>query len=466
MVEEIYITPNIKAEQGVLGCILLRPDSIALVAERLKPEHFYRDAHRTIYQAMLHLYELRKDCDQERVCDLLRRWDRLKDIEGQSEADGEFYIGMLIAVPESSYKLETYAELVTSIAIRRELRDAGGNIAAYALHEESVEQALFKAEEAIHAIVRREAPADVVPISQVETDFYKWFDSIPGGGAIVGTPTGFVDLDQLTGGLQKSDLIVLAARPGLGKTSLSLGIAGNAALEYGRGVLIFSLEMSRDQLFQRLVADRARINLKRLRTKQLTEDEENRAIGQAALIGQAPIYIDHTPALSLAAMRSRILRALARYDIDLIIVDYLQKMTATIDGKRITNGYQEVSEIAKGLKDTAREFNLPVLACAQLSRAVESRQNHIPQLSDLRESGLIEQESDIVAFIYRDEVYQGKESDRPKTADIIVAKHRNGPTSEVGDIRLGFEQTETRFYNLGQLDQALVPVVEGEIIYE
>ena len=450
MTREVLIDPDIEAEYGVLGSILFDPDAIALIADRLKPLHFYRDAHRTIYEAMLHLYEQRKDCDQFSVSDLLRRWDRLKDIDGQHEADGIFYIGMLYNRVEPGRTIEDYAGRVISVHTRTQLLYAGSTIANLAYSEEDVEQAITKSEELIYAIGRDEAPSDVVHVSQVATDFYEWLDRIPQGGAIVGVPTNLPVIDRQTGGLQKSDLVVIAARPGMGKSSLALTMARNAALDHRLGVLIFSLEMSRDQLFQRLTSMDARVNLKRLRTGQLTQAELDRVVGVAGTISEAPLYIDHTPALSVSAMRSRIRRTMARHDIDLIVVDYLQKMTATSgDGRRYQTEYQEVSEIVKELKNMAREFNLPVLALSQLSRESEHTADKIPQLSHLRATGAIEQEADIVMFIYREDYYKGKESTKPGIADIIFAKHRNGEMSELGEIQLGFEASQTRFYHLG-----------------
>lgn len=448
--KETYIDPDINAERALLGSILLAPEDIALIADWLKPEHFYRESHRLIYQTMLHLYDEHQLADQWNVCNLLTRRGQLCQIDGKDDEDGELYIGLLISATITSANIERDAKRIKEIYTRKCLMFGGGKISNLAVEEENIEQAVIKAEEVLYKIARDEVPDDVIPMSQVETDFYSWLDRIPAGGAIVGTPTGLTVIDTQTGGLQKSDLIVLAARPGMGKTSAAMTIARNTALDYHRGVLVFSCEMSRDQLFQRLVAHDAHINLKRLRTGQISQDEREKAVEIAATLGAAPIYIDHTPAISVSAMRSRIRRTLARHDIDLIIVDYLQKMTATDDdGKRYRTEYQEVSEIAKGLKDTAREFNIPVLALSQLSRESEHRADRIPQLSDLRATGAIEQEADIVVFIYRDDYYNKGNSTKPGIADFIFAKHRNGETSEVGEIQLGFDASQTRFYNLG-----------------
>jgi replicative DNA helicase len=448
---EITAEPSIESERHVLGSILIDHESIAQIADWLKPEHFYRESHQLIYQAMLHLYNEHELPDQWAVCDLLRRRHQLDQIDAHTDADGQFYIGMLMSDLFTSSQIERHARRVKNAYIRTRLKFTGAEITSIAAEEEDIEQAVLKAEQKVYALAQDEIPDDVVHISTIETDFYAWLDRIPSGGAIVGVPTGFTAIDQLTGGLCKSDLIVLAGRPGSGKTSAAMGIVRNGALDYQRGMLVFSCEMSRDQLFQRLIAHDSRLNLHHLSTGQLTHEEKDRAVEKASILGAAPIYIDHTPAISVAAMRSRIRRTLARHTIDLIVVDHIQKMTATDDdGKRYRTEYQEVSEIARGLKDIARLFNLPVLALSQLSRESEHRADHIPQLSDLRASGAIEQEADIVGFIYRDEYYTGTASEKPGIADFIFAKHRNGKTTELGEIQLGFEASQTRFFNLEQ----------------
>jgi replicative DNA helicase len=263
-------------------------------------------------------------------------------------------------------------------------------------------------------------------------------------GTIVGVPTGFTDLDRITGGLQKSDLIILAARPAIGKTSLALSLAHNAAMKYQQSIAVFSLEMSKEQLVQRFLSMDAGIDQQRLRTGWIEDDEWDRIIYSMGPLSEANIWIDDTAGISTVEMRSKARRLQARHGIDMIIVDYLQLMQSSVGGKRNENRVQEISEISRNLKGLARELNVPVLALAQLSRAVESRQSKVPQLSDLRESGSIEQDSDIVMFIYRDDVYN-PDSERKNIADIIIAKHRNGP---VGEVSLYFQASQTRFRDL------------------
>jgi replicative DNA helicase len=438
---------NLEAERATIGSLVLYPEQISLVADILRPEHFYRDAHQTIYGAMLHLYERREPCDQFSVCEYLERIGKLEQVGGIN------YIGLSLTERVFGNSLEFLASKVIDAWSRRKLIEAGSVIVSEAYSAENAQEAIEKAEELVYGLGKVQSSREAVAVGDVLSSmFAEMTDERSPDGTIVGVPTGFYTLDQMTGGLQKSDLIILAGRPSMGKSSLMMNIARHAAMKYGRGVLAFSLEMSKEQLTQRLVAHEARLNLKRLRMKQLSSEEQTRCIDVSGAIVDAPIWVDDTPALSLSAMRSKIRRTLGQRDIDLIVVDYLGKMTATMDGKRIGNRLEEVSEIARGLKDLAREFQVPVLALAQLNRGVESRQDKVPQLSDLRDSGEIEQEADIVMFIHRDDYYAGfnpdgtSKSNRPGTADIIFSKHRNG---DVGEVLLGFDGSQTRFYNLG-----------------
>jgi replicative DNA helicase len=443
---EKLLPQNLQAERGVLGSIIIDPDAVALVADFLQADDFYRDAHRSIYEAIHELYNHREPADFLTLCDELERRNKLDDIGGAS------YITSLINQVPTSANAEYYGRIVERTAVLRRLIHGAGEIAAMAYDE--VDNAVERAEEIVYHISHdKRSTNPVVSAGTILTEYAEELlgdQSQQGPGSIVGVPSGF-ELDMLTGGFQKSDLIVLAARPAMGKTSLCLNMARNAAMDHGRGVLLFSLEMSKKQLIQRLVAQEARVDLKRLRMKQLYPDEVERAINAFGPIAEASLYIDDTAALSPVAMRSKIRRTMTEHDVDIIIVDYLQKMQGMQDGKRIRDRYQEVSEIARSLKDIAKEFDVPVLALAQLSRAVESRADKIPQMSDLRDSGEIEQEADIILFIHRDDYYAGfnpdgtSRSTRPKTADLIISKHRNGPE---GDVVLGFEAPQTRFYNL------------------
>lgn len=436
---EKLLPQNIEAESGVLGSIIIDPEAIVQVSDFLHADDFYRDAHHTIYEVILQLYEEHAPADFITICDELERRNRLEEVGGAS------YITSLINQVPTSGNVEFYGRIVERTAILRRLIHAAGQIAAIAYEEGDADIALDKAEQLIFNIGQRHAHSDFSHMREVLAEYMDKLDKLhERRGTIVGVPTGFTDLDRITGGLQKSDLIVLAARPGIGKTSMALSLAHNAALKYHNSIAIFSLEMSKDQLAQRLLSMDAGIDQQRLRTGTIEEDEWDRIVYAMDTLSESNIWIDDTAGISTMEMRSKARRLQAEQGIDLIIVDYLQLMQATIGGKRNENRVQEISEISRSLKGLARELNVPVLALAQLSRAVESRQSKVPQLSDLRESGSIEQDSDIVMFIYRDDQYN-QESERKNIADVIIAKHRNGP---VGEISLYFQAAQTRFRDL------------------
>lgn len=436
---EKLLPQNIEAECGVLGSIIIDPEAIVQVADFLAPDDFYRDAHRTIYEVVLQLYEQHEPADFITICDELERRNKLEDIGGAS------YITSLVNQVPTSGNVEYYGRIVERSAILRRLIHAAGQIAAIAYEEGDADVALEKAEQLIFNISQRYSRVDFSLLRDILSEYMQKLDQLhEHRGSIVGVPTGFTDLDRLTGGLQRSDLIILAARPAIGKTSLALSLAHNTAVKYQHSVAIFSLEMSKEQLVQRLLSMDAGIDQQRLRTGWIEDEEWERIIYAMGTLSEANIWIDDTAGISTVEMRSKARRLHAEHRIDLIVVDYLQLMQATVGGKRNENRVQEISEISRNLKGLARELNIPVLALAQLSRAVESRQSKVPQLSDLRESGSIEQDSDIVMFIYRDDVYN-PESERKNIADIIVAKHRNGP---VGEVSLYFQASQTRFRDL------------------
>jgi replicative DNA helicase len=436
---EKLLPQNIEAECGVLGSIIIDPEAIVQVADFLHAEDFYRDAHRTIYEVILQLYEQRIPADFITICDELERRNKLEEVGGAS------YITSLVNQVPTSGNVEHYGRIVERTAILRRLIHAAGQIAAIAYEEEDADAALDKSEQLIFSIGQRYAHTDFTVLSELLSEYMEKLDQLhERRGTIVGVPTGFTDLDRLTGGLQRSDLIILAARPAVGKSSFALSLAHNVASKYQHSVAIFTLEMSKEQLVQRFLSMEAGIDQHRLRTGWIEDDEWERIMYAMNQLSQANIWIDDTPGISTVEMRSKARRLLAEHGIDLIIVDYLQLMQSEIGGRRNENRVQEVSEISRNLKGLARELNLPVLALAQLSRTVESRQSKVPQLSDLRESGSIEQDADIVMFIYRDDVYN-PDSERKNIADIIVAKHRNGP---VGEVSLYFQASQTRFRDL------------------
>ncbi len=436
---EKLLPQNIEAESGVLGSIIIDPEAIVQIADFLMAEDFYRDAHRTIYEVIIQLYEQQQPADFITICDELESRGKLESVGGPS------YVTSLINQVPTSGNVEYYGRIVERTAILRRLIHAAGEIAATAYQESDADVALEKAEQLIFNISQRHAHADFSPLRDILSDYMSKLDQLhERRGSIVGVPTGFADLDRLTGGLQRSDLIILAARPAMGKTSFALSLAHNSAIKHKQSVAVFSLEMSKEQLVQRFLSMDAGIDQQRLRTGWIEDDEWERIIFAMGTLSETSIWIDDTAGISTMEMRSKARRLQAEHGVDLIIVDYLQLMQSTSGGSRNKNREQEISEISRNLKGLAREINVPVMALAQLSRAVESRSSKIPQLSDLRESGSIEQDSDIVMFIYRDDVYN-PESERKNIADIIIAKHRNGP---VGEVSLFFQASQTRFRDL------------------
>ena len=437
---EKLLPQNIEAECGVLGSIIIDPEAIVQVADFLHSDDFYRDAHRTIYEVILQLYEQREPADFITISDELERRNKLEEVGGAS------YITSLINQVPTSGNVEYYGRIVERTSILRRLIHAAGQIAAIAYEEGDADIALDRAEQLIFNISQRHARTDFSLLRDILSEYMNKLDQLhERRGTIVGVPTGFTDLDRLTGGLQRSDLIILAARPAIGKTSLALSLAHNSTVKYQHSVAIFSLEMSKEQLVQRLLSMDAGVDQQRLRTGWIEDDEWDRIIYAMGTLSEANIWIDDTAGITTVEMRSKARRLQAEHGIDLIIVDYLQLMQSVLgSGKRNENRVQEISEVSRNLKALARELNLPVLALAQLSRAVETRQSKVPQLSDLRESGSLEQDADIVMFIYRDDIYN-PESERKNIADIIVAKHRNGP---IGEVSLYFQASQTRFRDL------------------
>jgi replicative DNA helicase len=382
---EKLLPQNIEAECGVLGSIIIDPEAIVQVADFLHADDFYRDAHRTIYDIIIFLYEQREPADFITICDELERRNKLEEVGGAS------YITSLVNQVPTSGNVEYYGRIVERNSILRRLIHAAGQIAAVAYEENDADVALDKAEQLIFNISQRHAHSDFSLLRDILSDYMDKLDQLhERRGTIVGVPTGFTDLDRLTGGLQKSDLIILAARPAVGKTSLALSLAHNSAVKHQHSVAIFSLEMSKEQLVQRLLSMDAGVDQQRLRTGWIEDDEWDRIVYSMGTLSEANIWIDDTASISSVEMRSKARRLQAERGIDLIIVDYLQLMQSVSgSGKRNENRVQEISEISRNLKGLARELNIPVLALAQLSRAVESRQSKVPQLSDLRESGCL-----------------------------------------------------------------------------
>ena len=424
---------NTEAEEAVLGSLLIDPEALFRVAPFLRADDFYLQKHGWIYQAILNLHERREPIDFVTLCTELESQGLLEEVGGAT-----FITHLINAVP-SAVNVEAYGHLTEQASIRRRLIGAAGDIAQLAYTEEQdITQVVDRAEQALFSISQRRLSRDMNPIQDVIRSYYDRIQYLfEHRGEPLGVPTGFIDLDRLLGGLQKSDLIIIAARPGMGKTSLCLSIARNAA-RMGKHVVIFSLEMSAEQNVQRMVAAETGIDAQRLRLGHLRDEEWPLFVQSTGVLSELPIFLDDTPSVSALQLRTKARRLHAEHGLDLIMVDYLQLMTGDT---RTENRVQEVSYISRMLKGLARELDVPLIAASQLSRAVEQRTDKKPVLSDLRESGSLEQDADVVAFIYREEVYK-PETERQHIADIIISKHRNGPT---GVVQLFFKQQLAQF---------------------
>jgi len=435
---------NIEAEEAVLGSLLIDPDAIIQVSTFLKPNDFYVQRHGWVFEAVLNLHERRQPADLITLSDELARREQLNDIGGPA------YLTSLINATPTSIHIEYYARIVERTAVLRRLIEAAGQIAQLAYQDtEDANEVVDRAEEIIFGISERRVDRDLRPIRQVLESYYDRIEYLQEHqGEIIGIPTGLTDLDKLLGGLQRSDMIVMAGRPGMGKTSLALSIALQAARRWQKRVALFSLEMSDEQLVQRLVSAETGIDSQRLRLGNIKPDEWTTFYQAIRLLSETMVFIDDTPAISVLELRTKARRLHAEHGLDLIIVDYLQLMRG---GTRNENRQQEISFISRSIKGLARELNVPILALSQLSRQVESRHDKRPMLSDLRESGSIEQDADVVLFIYRDDVYN-PDSEFPNIAEIIVGKHRSGPT---GIFSVYFKKHLAQFVDLEVRTQPL-----------
>ena len=426
-----------QAEEAVLGAVLINAESYFDVAQFLQSDDFYIIRNRWIWDAFTRLHERRQPIDTLTVISELEQQGQL------AESGGPAYIMALINQTPTSLHAEAYGRIVEQTAVRRRMLTAANDLAKLAYDQsQSIDTVLDEAEKSIFGISERRIRKDLQPIQQVLSEVYDRVDRMSQrGDEIMGVPTGLIDLDHLLGGLQKSDLLIVAGRPGMGKTGFMLSISKNAAQKHKKHVAFFSLEMSNEQLVQRLIAQETGIDTQRLRTGKLSDDEWPKFTHAIEVLSDTHIFLDDTPAITPLQLRTKCRRLHLEYGLDLVVVDYLQLMGGDT---RIENRVQEVSYISRNLKVLARELNVPVLAAAQLSRAVEQRADKKPILSDLRESGSIEQDADIVMFIHRPDALE-KDSPRANIAEIIVAKHRNGPTHS--GIELVFLNNLARFDN-------------------
>ena len=432
---------NLDAERSVLGSLMLEKNAIFRVADILRPEDFYQQSHGLIFSSMLDLFE------KGIPVDLLSLNNRLEETKKLEDVGGPAYLTELVnTVPTAAHVLH-YAKIVHHKKILRDLIEAAEHIARLGFNEkEDIERILDEAEQRIFSISQHSLTQEFMPVKDALEEAFERIDKLhKGEGALRGVATGFTDLDEILGGLQKSDLVILAARPSLGKTSLAIDIARHVAIKEKIPVGIFSLEMSKNDVVDRLIASEAAVDLWRLRTGRLSSegiDNDFTRIQEAlGLLSEAPIYIDDAPSPTVLQMRTMGRRLQSEKGLGLIVVDYLQLIQPRTNSD---NMVQQVSEISRSLKALARELEVPVLALSQLSRAVEGRPDQMPRLADLRESGSIEQDADVVFFIYREDKVK-KDSSRPNIADILIAKHRNGP---IGRVELYFNESQVSFKNL------------------
>ena len=436
--EEIRIPPqNIEAEKSVLGSMLIDEVAIGLAIEVLDEMWFYDDAHRKIYKAVVDLYQSRKNVD------LITLSNKLKSDGLLDQVGGVTYLSRIIELVPTSANVEHYAQIVREKGVlRRLIKNATTIISDSFASNGNVEEAVDNAERLIFEVADLKESQKSVHIKDLVKEGIETLDRLyQRKEHITGVATGFAKLDNMTSGLQKSDLVIIAGRPSMGKSALAVSIAENVGIEHKFGVALFSLEMSKEQLVQRMLCSQARVDAHKVRSGFLSPSDWPKLTAAAGRLSESKIFIDDTPAISALELRAKARRLKANSDIDLIILDYLQLMrgNAKSDGRQ-----QEISEISRSLKALARELKVPIIAISQLSRAVESRQDHRPQLSDLRESGAIEQDADLVVLLMREEYYAPTEENRGM-ADVIIAKQRNGP---VGTVKLAFMKEYMRFENL------------------
>ncbi len=428
---------DLDAEMSVLGSILIDPLSIAKVLQFLHPEDFYRENNGQVYRAALDLFAAGEPIDNVTLAAQLQTKGVLERIGGRSQ------LASMQGLVPTAANIEYYGRIVKEKAYKRRLISAGGNIAGYG-YDDSIEaeEAINQAQSLVFGVADDRDQRELARLYDLLGPAMERISILmESGQGVVGIPSGFHDLDRMTGGFKDSDLIIMAGRPSMGKTSLALNVAMHAALEAKKSVAIFSLEMSKEQLTERLLTEQAQIDAQRLHRGLLSEAEFDRVSNALGPLGEAPIYIDDSPVMDELTLQLKARQAKMRHGVDLIVVDYLQLMHGRSRGD--DNRVQEVSSISRALKGLARELRVPVIAISQLSRQPEQRPDKRPILSDLRESGALEQDADVVMFLFRPEYY--KSDEKPGIAEVHVAKHRNGPT---GTIELKFRRDHTRFYNL------------------
>lgn len=431
---------NTEAEASLLGAILIDSDAIVKVADIVQAADFYDERHARIYEATLQLYEKHSPIDVLTLSDQLRGTGMLEIVGGAS------YLTELTNFVPTAAHAERYADIIAQKSMRRRLIKASQAITELGFDEsQSLQELVENAESRLFEVSERHIKQDISSIENILSSSFDRLDELHRDkGKLRGVPTGYKDLDNVLAGLQPSDLIILAARPSMGKTAFALNLAHNVAVKAEMPVLMFSLEMSKEQLVDRLLAAEAGVDAWKLRTGNLNDDDFEKIGHAMGTLSEAQIFIDDTPGITVSDMRTKARREAHQHPLGLVVVDYLQLMSGGARFGGDSNRVQEISEISRGLKGIARELNVPVLALSQLSRSVESRSPQIPQLADLRESGSIEQDADVVAFIYREDYYN-PETENKNIARILIKKHRNGPTD---DVDLYFDREKQRFRSL------------------
>ena len=429
-----------EAEQSVIGSMLMDRDAIIAASEIITPDEFYQHQHGVMFEAMVELF------NEGKPVDLVTLQDRLKEKDVPPEVSSLEFVRDIITTVPTSANVRSYANIVHEKAVLRKLIKINEQIAntCYA-GKEKLEDILAQTEKSIFDLLQSRAGGDFVPIRQVALNVLEKIEvASRNPGSVTGIPTGFIDLDYKTSGMQPSDFILIAARPSMGKTAFVLNLVDYVAVRNHMPCMIFSLEMSKEQLVNRMLSMESNVDSQKLRTGSLTDADWDAVVEGIGIIGGSKLIIDDTPGISITELRSKCRKMKLEYGLSMVIIDYLQLMSGS--GKSGDNRQQEISEISRSLKALARELNAPVVALSQLSRACETRQDHRPMLSDLRESGAIEQDADVVMFLYRDDYYN-KDTDKPNVAEVIIAKQRNGP---IGTIELLWRPEYTKFVNMAR----------------
>ena len=427
-----------EAEQSVLGSVLIDHEAVNVAAENLKAEDFYNLRHKEIFEAVLDLYQ------EGRAVDLVTLKSQLER-RGKLEAAGDMkYLSQIAAAVPNSVHIRQYVKIVKDKALYRRFIQLGNQVLTESFSTETpIEQLSEQVEKEVFGILQNRGSDDFSHIKDVLMESFDEIEKIAqNGGEVAGISTGFIDLDQKTAGLHPSDLVLIGARPSMGKSALGVNLIQNAAVRGGKTCAIFSLEMSKQQVVNRMLACEAGVDMEHLRSGNMTDQDWERLVEALGPLSEAQVYLDDTGGITLAELRSKCRKLKIEHRLDLVMIDYLQLMSGS--GRSGDNRQQEISEISRGLKTLARELQIPVIALSQLSRALEARADHRPMMSDLRESGAIEQDADVVMFIYRDEYYHPDSEDK-NIAEIIIAKQRNGP---VGTVKLRYDGQYTRFSNL------------------